>query len=297
MPNPDPQTVYLDGKGNRQWRCQHCSRRYAESGGTRVITNHLKSAHHITVHSVRQEQRDRVAGSIEQAMENARQSTGFKRRRVITNLVDESDSEPPKGKYNRFSALIRLLVTEASITNKPLTLGRYILDPHITELLLVRLFTRCNIPLSLVECDEFRALFTYLNQDISSWLPTSANTVKQWVLRTVNDQIQNQIDGITNAKSKIHLWVDAWVSTNHLSVLGVGCSYMGGDGTIKTVLLMLNEIQGAHTGTNLAPMLLRAIEKYKFVHNLGYCIMDNASNNDTMMRELSNRTYNTPLSS
>ena len=82
------------------------------------------------------------------------------------------------------------------------------------------------------------------------------------MLRTVNDQIQYQIDGIGNAKSKIHLWIDAWVSTNHLSVLGVGCSYMGSDGQMKVVLLMLEEIQGAHTGANLAPMVLRAIKKY-----------------------------------
>jgi hypothetical protein len=99
MPDPNPQTIYKDAKGNRQWRCMYCTRHYVESGGTRVISNHLKSTHRITVHSTRQEQRDRVAGSIEQAMENACQSTGFKRRRAIIDLIDESDSEPPKGKY------------------------------------------------------------------------------------------------------------------------------------------------------------------------------------------------------
>jgi hypothetical protein len=72
---------------------------------------------------------------------------------------------------------------------------------------------------------------------------------------------------------------------------------MGGDSTMKTVLLMLEEIQGSHTGANLAPMVLRAIKRFKFVHNLGYCIMDNASNNDTIMRELSNYKFNTFISS
>jgi len=48
MPDPNPQTIYIDNKGNRQWRCQHCTRRYAESGGTRIITNHLKLVHRIT---------------------------------------------------------------------------------------------------------------------------------------------------------------------------------------------------------------------------------------------------------
>lgn len=59
---------------------------------------------------------------------------------------------------------------------------------------------------------------------------------------------------------------------------------------------MLEEIQGAHTGANLAPMVLKAIERFKFVYNLGYIVMDNAANNDTMMRELSNCKYNTLFS-
>ena len=70
---------------------------------------------------------------------------------------------------------------------------------------------------------------------------------------------------------------------------------MRGNNSMKIVLLMLDEIQGAYTSANLAPMLLRAIKKYKFVYNLGYYIMDNALNNDIIMQELSNHTYNTPL--
>jgi hypothetical protein len=157
---------------------------------------------------------------------------------------------------------------------------------------MVRLLTRCNLSLNLIECDEFRALLTYLNQDLADWLPASKKTITQWVLRTVDDQINTQITNIANAKSKIHLWIDGWTSTNRLSVLAVGCSYMGADNKIHTVLLSLDEIDGSHTGANLAGIVFKTISKYLFAHNLGYCIMDNAANNDTMMRELSNRKFN-----
>jgi hypothetical protein len=167
-------------------------------------------------------------------------------------------------------------------------------EPHIAELLIVRLLTRCNLSLNIIECDEFRALLTYLNQDIANWLPAAKMTITTWVLRTVDDQIGTQITNIANAKSKIHLWIDGWTSTNRLSILAVGCTYMGADNKIHTVLLSLDEIIGQHTGVNLASIVFKTIEKYGFAYNLGYCIMDNAANNDTMMRELSNCTYNTP---
>lgn len=101
MLDTDPQTIYLDSKGNRQWRCQHCSRKYMESGGTRIITHHLKNAHHITEKSAGEEQRERVVRSIELAMENARVSTGFKRRRIAeTDRIDDgSDTKRCKSDF------------------------------------------------------------------------------------------------------------------------------------------------------------------------------------------------------
>jgi hypothetical protein len=57
----------------------------------------LKHTHRITNQSERQEQRDRVAGSIEHAMENARQSSGFKRRRQVVDLTNEDEFEPRRG--------------------------------------------------------------------------------------------------------------------------------------------------------------------------------------------------------
>jgi hypothetical protein len=45
-------------------------------------------------------------------------------------------------------------------------LDKYIIDPQITKLLIVRLFARYNLSLNLIECDEFRALLTYLNKDV-----------------------------------------------------------------------------------------------------------------------------------
>jgi hypothetical protein len=56
---------------------------------------------------------------------------------------------------------------------------------------------------------------------------------------------------------------------------------------LETSLLALVEVFGAHEGETLAPYILKVVEEWGFASNLGYFVMDNASNNDTMMRYLS----------
>jgi phage FluMu protein Com len=99
MPDSDPQTIYKDIEGRSQWRCQHCNKVYLESGGTRIISSHLRIFHRITQQSAREEQRSRVHGSIQQAFANARQSNGFKRRRAIFDYgMEEEEDHKPQGK-------------------------------------------------------------------------------------------------------------------------------------------------------------------------------------------------------
>jgi hypothetical protein len=109
----------------------------------------------------------------------------------------------------------------------------------------------------------------------------------RWVERIVEEQIDSQITGISNAKSKIHLWIDGWSSPNRTSILAIGATYLSHDNQIKTPLLSLREIIGQHTGANQAIMVMDTINKYAFTSNLGYLVMDNAASNDTLIRELS----------
>jgi hypothetical protein len=53
---------------------------------------------------------------------------------------------------------------------------------------------------------------------------------------------------------------------------------------------VLREIQGRHTGENLAPIVLDILQEYSITHKLGYIQMDNATNNDTLIAALSSGT-------
>jgi hypothetical protein len=49
----------------------------------------------------------------------------------------------------------------------------------------------------------------------------------------------------------------------------------------------VKEIEGNHQGENLAPLVMEVIKDWEIAEKLGYFVMDNASNNDTMMRWIS----------
>jgi hypothetical protein len=49
----------------------------------------------------------------------------------------------------------------------------------------------------------------------------------------------------------------------------------------------MKEIQGSHDGENVAPIVEEVLEEWGIISTLGYLQMDNASNNDTMIRAFS----------
>ena len=58
-----------------------------------MIINHLKYQHGILYTLLREERKARVQSSIEQAIENVKQSAGFKRRRITAlNSDDDFDT-------------------------------------------------------------------------------------------------------------------------------------------------------------------------------------------------------------
>ncbi len=55
---------------------------------------------------------------------------------------------------------------------------------------------------------------------------------------------------------------------------------------MQSLVLVLKEIDGDHIGKNVTPYVIEAIQEYEIKKNLGYFVMDNADNNDTMLVEV-----------
>jgi hypothetical protein len=139
---------------------------------------------------------------------------------------------------------------------------------------------------------EFRALLHYLNPEMDNWLPNSSPTIRAWTMRTYVAQQERVKREVQSALSKVHFTVDLWTSPNALAILGMIAHYTSESGQLEHSVLALRELNSKHSGHNIAGCVMQVINDYGVASKVGYFIIDNANNNDTMMEALSTRMYN-----
>src|SRR6266487_5328499 len=99
------------------------------------------------------------------------------------------------------------------------------------------------------------------------------------------------IQQIQSAWSKIHISCDLWTSPNSLAILGIIAHFIDEEGTLQHATLALKDIIGDHSGEHLAEAIIEVLDEWGFASKLGFFMMDNAPNNDTMMRALQRSIY------
>lgn len=161
------------------------------------------------------------------------------------------------------------------------------LDPGTLEQLVVRWITSCNVSFRMVEKEEFRTLLEYINPDINTWLPSAHATIQGWILRAFQQEKEHVKLALQSAISSIHFTLDLWTSPNAHALLGIVSHYTNEQGALQQSVLAMKELRGEHSGENLASVLLEVVEDYQIISKIGYMMMDNAENNNTMMTHLS----------
>jgi hypothetical protein len=253
MPDLDIETKYYSTTNSQlEWRYKYCPKRYALNGGTRCMKSHLKTIHNISEDSPREERAKKRQLSIEDAL--ATGSANPQKRRCL-EILD------PTNLY---------------------------INPDQLEVLYIKFLVSCNLSLRLVESPAFRDLLTFLNKDIDIWLPDSHNTILTWLLRQFSIQKVEATQRLYSARTLIHLSLDLWTSLNGLAILGIISHYISEEGILEESVLSMKVVEGQHTGENLTTYVLETITDYGFASKLGYLQMDNALNNDTLIRVLSN---------
>ena len=154
------------------------------------------------------------------------------------------------------------------------------------QYLFVRWIVCMHISMSIVENPIFRELLRWFNADLICWLPKAHKTIKGWIMdsfKKTKDEVRVMIQ---QSKSNIHLSFDLWTSNNSLALLGIIAHFVDDQHQIRTVMLVLRRVKGAHTGENLAVILAQIIHEYDFIDRLGYFVLDNASSNNTCIDHL-----------
>lgn len=252
----DMQAVFFNSDRREIWPCRYCgeagvNKEYIIAGGTRKIEEHLKKKHNILAFSpARQRELDQQL-SIKEAMASA-DSNPLKRRKLADAIIEERQ-----------------------------------LDGNVVELLFVKFIANDNQALRLVTCPEFRTFLAYLNPNINASLPTSTSTITGWVMRQFQQEKDRVKARMHSARTKIHISCDMWTSPNCLPILGVIGHYINEDNVLEHVVLGLREVMGAHNGENIATVVMQVLVDWGIISKLGWFQMDNAANNDTMLRHIS----------
>jgi hypothetical protein len=130
-----------------------------------------------------------------------------------------------------------------------------------------------------------------LNPVTDDVLPTSHSTIQVWTIRQYKQYKERIRDTLQLARTKIHFTVDLWTSPNSLAIIGIIAHYINDSGQLEHSVLALRELIGEHSGENQASVVMDVIDEYGIASKIGYFVMDNASNNDTLVRSLSQRAY------
>ncbi|KAI7770097.1 hypothetical protein LZL87_013720 [Fusarium oxysporum] len=153
-----------------------------------------------------------------------------------------------------------------------------VLDQATLRELYCRYTVACSLPFAHVEQPAFRDFIRYLRPAADDLLPRSANTVKadlQWGYDNKKEFVKRALQ---NALSSVHIVPDNWTSPNCLGVIGFTVQFVTEDHGLQSLVVRIKELEGQHSGENM-----EFIREYGIASKVGYFMMDNASNMNTMI--------------
>lgn len=135
-----------------------------------------------------------------------------------------------------------------------------------------------------VESPEFQQMF----RDIPGIEPpfTSRHILRDRIMQEFAIQRTNLKNELTLTCKTIALSLDIWTSQNHLPILGIIGHWLTDDFEYRERLLEFAELQGIHSGENLAITVENMLIELGLEDKLISITGDNASNNEAMASEL-----------
>jgi hypothetical protein len=160
----------------------------------------------------------------------------------------------------------------------------------------VRLVADQNLSFELPTSEAFQAYAHALREEAGADLPSSSTTVRTWIVNAYQTQKDRMIEVLHGAPHLVHITADGWTAPNDLPLLGVIAHFVNENGWLDHIILGLREIEGVHTGENLCTVLVEILSEYQIWTKLGYFVLDNAANNDTMLESFARHleTLNIP---
>lgn len=117
-------------------------------------------------------------------------------------------------------------------------------------------------------------------------MPSSVNTVREWILQAASDAKSTIEKSLRRAASNKGTSFDKWTANNGLDFLGVTAHYLYTSLHPRAILLGLRDTRRSHSGESIAEEVLRLIHNYDIGERVQYFMSDNASANDRATKVL-----------
>ncbi|KAJ3511231.1 hypothetical protein NMY22_g15715 [Coprinellus aureogranulatus] len=141
---------------------------------------------------------------------------------------------------------------------------------------------RAKRPYAIVEDAELVGLFKdlYAGVEMPSRVTVSRDTLE--IHAMTKEHLKQELSAYDG---KIHVGADGWTAPNVFSFIGATIHFVK-DGALQTRILDFIKLLKAHTGTYLAERLAECFHDWGIENKVMAFVGDNASNNDTLVREL-----------
>jgi hypothetical protein len=148
---------------------------------------------------------------------------------------------------------------------------------------LARMIALHGLPLSIVDYDGFRRFVSSLNPIFKM---ISRRTISNDCLKLFQEQKQALVDVFKSTSSRVSLTMDMWTSCQTLGYMCITCHFLDEDWKLQKRIIKFTFLKTPHTGVAMFNALLKSIQDWKIEDKLFAITLDNASNNNAMVKLL-----------
>lgn len=200
----------------------------------------------------------------------------------------DMENQPASSKATAVSSqafMNSFLLRKEAASREMLLREAYDRPRHLQALL--ALCARRRLPLNAIEWPELHDLILSANLEISDLAQLSRRTFTRTMVLNYERYRHILQNDIQEAIGEIHISTDMWTSPARKAYLCICVRWISQDYQFKHGMLALPQVLFSHSGEVQAAIILHTLKSFGITTKLGYHTGDNATSNDTLLKELS----------
>jgi len=130
---------------------------------------------------------------------------------------------------------------------------------------IVDFFSATHVAFESVEAESFLHLVDVLGGPGTRKLIPKADTIKSDADRKYRDKQNKVRTYFAKLDCGINLTLDIWTSPNGKAILAITCHWVDENYTLQELLLDAVELNGPHTGSNIAKHVIESLKQYEVI--------------------------------